>query len=495
MQVRQLQVDGLPPEIWQHVLEHLPKPDQRTCRLVCRVFHGLATGMVFARVVVSFGDWDIWNKFNSEMEIGLVVVNPEVEVERSLERSVKSLGILDHVVADAWLAGMVKSLEVHAFEVGAEPIGAPVTTSFMARLTAALRTLRQLRSFIWHGEDPMPSLEIVDALSTSCPFLHVLSLPMQSLRDLPLTTFRWLHTISVTSAEYITDHIEHKLSAGHCTTLLPYLHTLQLPYSVPTDIPISCLPNLTHLELVSMHSYVGLGAILRQVPRLQSLALFSPVHDQEHIFAELADAKADVPHLSALALQGPSPHVTVVDPAELTQLCDFLRGRKALRRMYFTFELATAGLDVYLETIATLKNMEIFDLRMENQPFDRAFLTGLTRYLPSSLSAMKLTSCGSLTDKDAFADFWTHFRELGFLYVRTWEGTSVSVQDVIRGAHKLDLVGFNGHFQDVQYIRIGDALWPLALPPWPPRKTALRGVEDFGCEGWEWLMRHLTIVP
>ncbi|KAH9923059.1 uncharacterized protein B0H18DRAFT_1015951 [Fomitopsis serialis] len=387
MQPHQLRLDGLPPEIWQHVLEHLPKPDQRTCRLVCPALHRLVTGMVFARVVVNFGDWDTWNAFDEEM--GMVIINPE-----QAERSIKFLGFLDRVVDDVWFAGMVKVLEVHAFGVGVETTWS--TTSFLFHLSAAVRTL-------------------LSALSTSCPFLHVLSLPMQSLRDLPLTAFRRLHTISVTSAEYTANQIEHELSAGRCTTLLPSLHTLQLPYSVPTDIPISCLPNLTRLEIV---------------PHLQSLALFSPVHDQEHIFAELADAKADVPHLRALALQGPSPHVTVVRPAELAQLCDFLR---AARR--------SAG---YL------------DLRMESQPFDRA------------LSALKLTS-----------------------------GTPLSVQDAIRGARKLELVGFNGHFHDVQYARIGEGepAEPLARPPWPPRKTALRGVEDFGCEGWEWLMRHLTIVP
>lgn len=228
---------------------------------------------------------------------------------------------------------------------------------------------------------------------------------MKCLPNLPLTAFRSLHSISVTSADYTLDLIEHTLSAQHCTTPMPYLHTVQLPYTMPSDFPLPWLPNLTHLELVSMHSYVGLGALLRRAPQLRALALFSPVHDQEQIFAELAAAKADVPRLAALALQGPSPHVTVVSPAQLAQLCAFLHGRAALRRLYYTFEIATEDLPVYMKTVATLKNMEIFDLRMQDQHFDRAFLAGLAQYLPATLSAMKLTSAGLLVDKHAFVDF------------------------------------------------------------------------------------------
>lgn len=232
---------------------------------------------------------------------------------------------------------------------------------------------------------------------------------MNCLPNLPLTAFRSLCSISVTSAEYTLNLIEHTLSAQRCIAPMPYLHTVQLPYTVPSDIPITLLPNLTCLELVSMHSYAGLGALLRRVPQLRALALFSPVHNQEQIFAELAAAKADVPRLAALALQGPSPLVTILSPTELAQsfaqFCAFLHGRTALRRLYLTFEIATAGLPAYLKTIATLKNMEIFDLRMEDQPFDRAFLADLTRCLPATLNAMKLTTAGLLSDKDAFADF------------------------------------------------------------------------------------------
>ena len=76
--------------------------------------------------------------------------------------------------------------------------------------------------------------------------------------------------------------------------------------------------------------------------------------------------------------------------------------------------------------------------------------------------------------------------------MRTWQDTTVSTDDVIRGASRLGLVGYNGVFHDIQYEPDGKV---VAAPPWSPRKTALRGVDDFKCEGWHWLMRHLTIEP
>lgn len=91
---------------------------------------------------------------------------------------------------------------------------------------------------------------------------------------------------------------------------------------------------------------------------------------------------------------------------------------------------------------------------------------------------------------------WSYFSALGFLYVRTWDDTTVSADDVIRGARKVELVGYNGFFHDVRYEPdSADGVRAVATPPWSPRKTALRGVDDFKCEGWEWLMRHLTIEP
>lgn len=83
-----------------------------------------------------------------------------------------------------------------------------------------------------------------------------------------------------------------------------------------------------------------------------------------------------------------------MSPTGLAQLCAFLYDRTALRRLCLTFEIATEGLPTYLKTIATRKNMEIFDLRIGNRPSYRSFLAALTWCLPTTLNGMELTTAG-----------------------------------------------------------------------------------------------------
>ena len=53
--------------------------------------------------------------------------------------------------------------------------------------------------------------------------------------------------------------------------------------------------------------------------------------------------------------------------------------------------------------IVALKQLEISDLRLENQPSDRASLAGLMRCLPTTLNGMMLTTAGLMSDKNTFA--------------------------------------------------------------------------------------------
>lgn len=86
---------------------------------------------------------------------------------------------------------------------------------------------------------------------------------------------------------------------------------------------------------------------------------------------------------------------------------------------------------------------------------------------------------------------WTHFTDFQYLYVRTWAPTDVTVEAIIEGSKTLQLIGYNGRFYDVEHVNGR----PIASSAWSSRKVVFRNVRDFGCEGWEWLMRHLTIVP
>ena len=114
MQMHQLQVDDLPPELWQHVLEHLTSTDRRTCRLVSHAFHGLATSLVFSKLTVKFGDWDVWDYHDRN------VLEDSDMLQKAFKAEDESFEILECIAGNEWLAGTVKHLEVQAFQVYAE---------------------------------------------------------------------------------------------------------------------------------------------------------------------------------------------------------------------------------------------------------------------------------------------------------------------------------------------------------------------------------------
>lgn len=106
----QLCVDDLPPELWQQVIQRLPQPDQCTCRLVSHAFHELATSLVFAKVTVKFGDWDV----SEHDQHGPLDTD---QLERVIAGEAESFEVLESIVRNEWMAGMVRHLEVQAFEV------------------------------------------------------------------------------------------------------------------------------------------------------------------------------------------------------------------------------------------------------------------------------------------------------------------------------------------------------------------------------------------
>ena len=125
MQLYQLHVDDLPPELWQHVLEHLSNPDQRTCRLVSHAFYGLATNLAFSKLTVKFGDWDVWDIGSRNAHVDSRLLE---EAARAEDESFKDL---ECIAGNEWLARTVKYLEVHAFQVYVESATVPRDAEFM----------------------------------------------------------------------------------------------------------------------------------------------------------------------------------------------------------------------------------------------------------------------------------------------------------------------------------------------------------------------------
>ncbi|KAH9923061.1 uncharacterized protein B0H18DRAFT_1120586 [Fomitopsis serialis] len=421
--------------------------------------------LVFSEVTICFGAWET-------LEGKKPVPDNGNELED--ERSSRSFDLLYRIIVDPHFASVIRSMEVHAYKVDGG------RGAFEIRcLVIAIGFLRELSSFVWRGQHHY------------LPSGHRLLGAIMQVAPSSVRAFNSLCSISVSTTwpTYEDTIKDHSFTIARCTTAQENLHTLELPFHSPADVPLKYLPKLTHLGLiVDMQTLNELGSVLRQLPRLRSLSIFLPSSQEDLLVTTLSLLHDDLPHLSSLTLQCHGSRILQVHHTEM--LASFLRDRRSLRRLYCNLKVPQECLSLYLNAIRTMKDMEIFDLEL-TQPFTAEFIENLLSHLPVGLAAMRLTSQRLLSDAAVFSQFWTYFTDLQYLYIRTWEATDVKAEAIIKGTSSLQLLGYNGHLYDVEYPYGKPAL----LPPWSARKVAFRNAHDFGCEGWEWLMRRLTIKP
>lgn len=230
---------------------------------------------------------------------------------------------------------------------------------------------------------------------------------LESLDGLPFEQLDHLYSIGISTTWPDEDIVmEHSLTARKCTAVQPNLRSVEFPYHSPFDVPLNRLPSLAHLGLVVMRSLEGLDTVLRQVPQLRSLSVFSPSLQENAMFEALSSLKPHLPCLESLALQCYDGSTLPLHHAGM--LGDFLRDRRAMRRLYCNFEVPPESMPAYMSSVGTLKNLQIFDLRMTQQAFTHEFVSDMLSSLPRGLAAMKLTSKGGLGDASVFARFVGH---------------------------------------------------------------------------------------
>ncbi|KAH9923032.1 uncharacterized protein B0H18DRAFT_1015680 [Fomitopsis serialis] len=314
---------------------------------------------------------------------------------------------------------------------------------------------------------------------------------MLSLPHLPDATRNRISGLFATSTAH------HKRESSWCTTTMTSLHSLRTYGRRLSDIPVSRLPNVTELEIKYLNTsngYAGLGAALGELPQLRSLSLMNIQRSwvRTNVFSEVASAMPLLPNLSALAIN----HTYCLDrfpPSTVPLFCKILRGHAKLRRVYWNYALDSSDLVTYMEMIATHTDLEAFHISVWDGLTD-SLLSFVCRHLSPQLSILSLSSVrnGCSDDRTIFSGLWTYFTDLSFLSVQIHGGlnTAVTVQDVIRGARRVQVVGLEvgyvGQFREVIYPN-GE---PVLLPAWPARKIKLYEIEDFGCESWDWFMRH-----
>ncbi|KAH9925743.1 uncharacterized protein B0H18DRAFT_1119249 [Fomitopsis serialis] len=473
----------LPPELWQEVFTCLPEDTTRTCLSVSKVFHDISLRFMFRSVTIFFGAWESAEAKEDVYDADKVILDALED-----DRSSMSSAILHRIASDPSFAVIVRSIDVHAYKRdgarGAFERGC---------LIEAIHCLHNLRSFTWHGSAPRLTPQVIDALISSCTLLRHFSAPLSTLSELPLTKLERLRSIGFTwKWFYDTTRGQRSRLAPESRDLeIRYgdLKELQMPYTSPANIPLTRLPLLTHLELLSIQSLEDFGPIIRRVPQLESLSVFCTRRQYDKLFEALAFLKSDLPNLHSLCLL--SRREGALDPAHVQILVDFLKDRKCLRRFRSTFKFANGTHSHFVWAISFLVNLEAVHWDLLSGNITQMFIQIFVQHIPSSMLALSLATAGSLGKTEPFVYLWRHCPDLRFLYIRTWGSEDEPIEQLLEGAKSLQVIGYNGKFYNVKRQ---DGQLSLS-PAWSARKVAFRGLRDFGpgCDSGEWLMRGLRI--
>jgi len=477
----------LPPEIIVHVIQFLPKSGRKACLFVSRRLHDLAFPEVFSSVTVHFGAWEgHYPEEVYEQEM------PDAHWHALMDaRNALSAEILRHMALDSSFARAVRRLEIRAFEQHWLESCCEYQLRDPGPLSSAIRSLCNLRSFIWYGTCPLPSPEIVKTLGQACPLLHTISLPPhESHSTLPFGLIQSLRSITLCGLHFPLEPLiprEVNMAAIDTGTLrLQDLRELHLPIFVLPLIP----PTLTHLEIHRIHSIEPLVASLQQLPCLQSLAVCCfGVQDLDLLLHVLVPAQNHRPQLTSLALSlGLFRQVTW---AQIHLLLDVLGQQPTLRRFRIFFRSAHEYWTQFLNGLSVLKNLEVLglDLGPRVRVTTPDVIDILARTLPRSLTALSIfIEATEPVEAGAFRPLWLCCPRLGYLH--TWlSRVNVQVRDVIAGAQSLRLLGHGEDLYDIVYE--GGA--PVASGPWPVSKVMFRQDEDL-CAEWEWLLRDLRLL-
>ncbi|TFY68495.1 hypothetical protein EVJ58_g961 [Rhodofomes roseus] len=97
----------LPPEIWMNIIECCPKASQRRCLSLSRAFHDRTIPVLFRKVIICFGAWELWVADRRGDEDAKE--KPVGELDKT--RSMRSYHLLRRIMRDASFATAVKTVE------------------------------------------------------------------------------------------------------------------------------------------------------------------------------------------------------------------------------------------------------------------------------------------------------------------------------------------------------------------------------------------------
>jgi len=467
----------LPAETWSAIIEFLPLSQQRPCLFVSRLHHDLAIRFLFSVVKVHFISESLEETFGCGHNVA-----PSL-MARSWE-------ILDYIAHEPNFAKVVKTVVVYAFAAG--------LVVFERRcLTKALQALPNLRSFHWFGSFPDFPSDISESLSTHCSRLQHISLPeridnlsvhslngLTQLRQLQLITPRsWLGSNPSIFIESLDD-INLIINSNSAT-----LRKLTLNGIYIGDMPIRVFNSLTQLEISfsQAEGFRGMDFVFHHATGLESLSLVGYINFD--MFPLLRKYSTALPHLTSFRLSSLLEQAT---EEHWQGICEFLRGRVALRKLCLRLLGPWKALDAVFPVISGMSELQVLGLHTGRGLSEEEDYAYLASCLPPKLMALNIAiSWGGLSDPRVLSPLWDKLGQLPYLFFlhincgSQWEELPISPEDLASDLKHLETLGLQGCMWDIDRTES-----EIVLSEWSALKVRRSVVEDFRSEDEEWLVRY-----
>ncbi|PCH37042.1 hypothetical protein WOLCODRAFT_140692 [Wolfiporia cocos MD-104 SS10] len=475
---RQLNLSLAPPEIWQKIVNELPTRDKRHCLQISRFFRELAIRTLFAKIHVHFGVDPYLEDYETDDDASLHALRHT--------RLSMTWDILQRIIHDSAFAAVVTSVVVYSYS---QCLGL-----FEQRtLCQALVRLHGLQALSWHGDKPGPANEITQTLANSCPFLRELAVPLSSSLRLPLPGLKRLRSLQLYRTESLLEpnHESESLVIREAIrSNQQTLRKLQIQGQDLRHIPPSELGHLTELTIMDIGG-ARLGEIVSSLVHLQFLSVEPDLFIEGGVFDAFAKKPSSLPRLRTLKVMGATDAYHRFNGSEIAILAQFLEKRVSMRRLDVCIACDWEDLAPLLHVLPGLKDLTVLGMHFRTDKLTHEIANQLRHFIPRRTNALRLSmSTTNNADRGVVLELLSALTMLEFVYLRGWPPPRLTVEEIAKAAQRVKLAGLNGRFYHIERserVHISS--------PWSAHKTYYREAGDFGCEDWEWLMRHYYLSP
>ncbi|KAF8806578.1 hypothetical protein BYT27DRAFT_7167997 [Phlegmacium glaucopus] len=478
-----------PPEIWGQILKHIPKSHQPQLLHVSSLFHDIVIKFLFASIKIYF----IGGSKGSRM---LNTMHLDWMEEIAGKLMCKSWELLNHIVQEPRFANVVKSITVIAFSDG---------LSIFERLGVAssLKALPNLHTFRWIGNGPSFDDTVAKSLPVNLKALEVQSLfPISSLIHLrSITTLRLPMPFFFPDDEECHDGLVEDDEIMQTCTLIDAstvlenfssaIHTLRIITLQAPQMPIRVYDSLTELEIFATEActeeLIGLDLVFRHATALQSFSLvglFSP-----DVFSFLpTNSSRSLPRLTSFRLSLESFDFDIPIGHEcLWALCEFLKDRPLLRRLYIRLPtMIWSQVLPLLRTVSELVGLEVLGLHTGEDQIHEENIEIIAQALSLKLKALHLAINWCGTNLLPLVDGIARLPHLTFLH---FYGVSarlpILLEDLAAEGKGLQMIGLNRALWNID--RVGSE---IITDKWPRWKIKFSVEEDFLCPDDAWLFKY-----